>query len=120
MLPLHGFSKSTEQINQINPNMKNHGVLTIVGFFLCTLLMASCAPKVVSDVFTTGLAPQSPDSVRVFQLREKVPEHSKAIGQVKVVDNGLSVKGSYERVLQELEPWQQTSFREFVENKMVN
>lgn len=99
LLPLHGFSKSTEQINQINPNMKNHGVLTIVGFFLCTLLMASCAPKVVSDVFTTGLAPQSPDSVRVFQLREKVPEHSKAIGQLKVVDNGLSVKGSYDRVL---------------------
>ena len=61
--------------------------------------MTGCAPRVTSDLYTYEFAALPPDSVRVFQLDEKVPPHSLAIGKVKVTDNGLSVKGSYDRVL---------------------
>lgn len=63
----------------------------------CTL--TGCAPRVVTDMFSTDYPPTSADSVRVFLMGENTPNKSVAIGTVKVVDNGLSVKGSYERVL---------------------
>ena len=62
-------------------------------------VLMGCAPRVVTDMFTTEYQPTSPDSVRVFLVNEEKPDSSFAIGTVKVVDNGLAVKGSYERVL---------------------
>ena len=82
---------------KMNVTMKNYFFLTIV-VFAC--LLGGCAPRVVSDMYTYEFAPLPPDSVQVFQAGEQVPPRSLAIGTVKVVDNGLSVKGSYDRVLQ--------------------
>lgn len=67
---------------------------------LLLLGLVSCAPKVVTDMFTTEFAPTSPDSVRLFRYGQPVPSQTRAIGEVKVVDNGLSTGGTYERVLQ--------------------
>lgn len=67
--------------------------------FVLACLLTGCAPRVVSDMYTYEFAPLPPDSVQVFQADEPVPSGSIAIGTVKVVDNGLSVGGGYERVL---------------------
>ena len=78
--------------------------VTMKLFFFLTIVVAGllngCAPRVVSDMYTYEFEPLPPDSVQVFQMDEQVPPRSLAIGTVKVVDNGLSVKGGYDRVLQ--------------------
>ena len=71
----------------------------IYTIFLSAILLAGCAPKVVTDMFTNEWPATSPDSVRLFRMNEAVPPHSLAIGDVKVVDNGLSIGGTYSRVL---------------------
>lgn len=68
-------------------------VLTLLG-------LASCSPRVVTDMFTKEFAPTSADSVRLFRYGQPVPPHTRAIGEVKVVDNGFSTGGSLERVMQ--------------------
>ena len=69
-------------------------------FLLCVvLLLTGCSPRVVSDMFVTNYPAAAPDSVRVFQVGQKVPPKSLAIGKVKVVDNGFSGKGDYSMVL---------------------
>ena len=78
------------------------GRMTMNNFFavlVLAYLLTGCAPRVISDMYTYEFAPLPPDSVQVFQVDEPVPAGSIAIGTVKVVDNGLSVKGGYERVL---------------------
>ena len=72
----------------------------IIRSILLLLSVTACSPKVVTDMFTQEYAPISPDSVRLFMLHQPVPPQTLAIGEVKVVDNGFSVHGSYERVLQ--------------------
>lgn len=72
--------------------------IKIVFLSMAALLMASCAPRVVTDMYTSEYAALSPDSVRVFLMNEKVPEQTLAIGTVKVVDR-LSLVGSFEQVL---------------------
>ena len=67
---------------------------------LCACLLAGCNPKVVSDLYTYEFASLPSDSVQVFLPDDSVPPRTLAIGKVKVVDGGLSVQGSYERVLQ--------------------
>ena len=64
------------------------------------LAAAGCDPKVVTDMYTNEFAAVSPDSVRLFVKGEKMPPSTRAIGEVKVVDNGFSTKGTLERVLQ--------------------
>ena len=66
---------------------------------LAASVLASCSPRVVTDIFAGEYPPVSRDSVRVFSIGEELPDKTLTIGTVKVVDNGLSVKGSYERVL---------------------
>ena len=62
-------------------------------------IMTSCAPSVVTDMYTNNYEAISPDSVRVFMANEEVPSHTLAIGEVKVIDRGFAIKGSYEHVL---------------------
>lgn len=76
-------------------NMMKKAIIAI----LTLLGLASCSPKVVTDMFTTEFAPTSADSVHLFRYGQPVPPHTRAIGEVKVVDNGLSTGGSFERVL---------------------
>lgn len=71
----------------------------IVFLSMAVLLMTSCAPRVVTDMYTSEFAALSPDSVRVFLMNERVPEQTLAIGTVKVVDGGLAAKGSFKQVL---------------------
>lgn len=73
--------------------------IKIVVLCMAALLMTSCAPRVVMDMYTSEFAALSPDSVRVFLMNERVPEQTLAIGTVKVVDGGLAAKGSFEQVL---------------------
>ena len=73
--------------------------IKIVFLSMAALLMASCAPRVVTDMYTSEYAALSPDSVRVFLMNERVPEQTLAIGTVKVVDGGLAAKGSFKQVL---------------------
>ena len=68
-------------------------------FISLALILTGCAPKVVTDTFTQGYAPVPPDSVHLFVSGQPTPPHTMAIGTVKVVDNGFSIKGSLERVM---------------------
>lgn len=61
--------------------------------------LTGCAPRLVTDMFTSEYPPVSPDSVHVFLVGEQLPDNALTIGKMKVVDNGLSVKGTYDRVL---------------------
>ncbi len=72
----------------------------IFSLIVLLALLASCAPKVVTDMYTQEYGPTSADSVRLFKRNQPVPPQTMAIGEVKVVDNGLSTNGTYERVLQ--------------------
>ena len=74
-------------------------MVKILVYIVFASILTGCAPRVISDMYTYEFAPLPPDSVQVFQVGEPVPAGSIAIGTVKVVDNGLSVKGGYERVL---------------------
>lgn len=74
-------------------------MVKILVYIVFASILTGCAPRVISDMYTYEFAPLPPDSVQVFQVDEPVPAGSIAIGTVKVVDNGLLVKGGYERVL---------------------
>jgi hypothetical protein len=76
-------------------------MVKILVYIVFASILTGCAPRVISDMYTYEFAPLPPDSVQVFQVDEPVPAGSIAIGTVKVVDNGLSVKGGYERVLRD-------------------
>lgn len=64
------------------------------------MLLSGCSPRVVSEMFTDEYAATSPDSVRLFLYDDEVPNHARAIGKVKVVDNGFSVGGDLHHVMQ--------------------
>ena len=66
---------------------------------LSICLLSGCSPRVVSDMYTYEFAPVSADSVRLFQPDEAVPAQSLAIGKVTVVENSLSAKSDYLRIL---------------------
>ena len=62
-------------------------------------VLTGCTPSLVTDMFTDKYPPESPDDVRVFLVGEELPDSVLTIGRLKVVDGGLAVKGSYDRVL---------------------
>ena len=66
---------------------------------LAASVLTGCAPRVVTDILAGKYPPVSRDSVHVFLIGEELPDKTLTIGTMKVVDSGLSVKGSYERVL---------------------
>ena len=68
--------------------------------FLLATLLTGCAPKVVTNMLTNEWPETSPDSVYVFNTDQEPPAGSQTIGKVKVIDNGFSVNGTFERVLQ--------------------
>ena len=76
--------------------MKKHLFTT----FIIATLLTGCAPKVVTDMLTNEWPATSPDSVYLFNTHDTLPAGSQTIGKVKVVDNGFSVKGTFDRVLQ--------------------
>jgi hypothetical protein len=62
-------------------------------------VLTGCTPSLVTDMFTDKYPPESADDVQVFLVGEELPDSALTIGRLKVVDNGLAVKGTYERVL---------------------
>lgn len=72
---------------------------SVIALF-AVLLLSGCAPKVVVDMFSDDLPPVAPDSVKLLRPHQQVPPNTLAIGDVKVVDNGFSIRGSLERVLE--------------------
>ena len=60
------------------------------------LLLASCSPKVVTNLIKTYPNPVPADSVRVFELGETVPNTAEAIGRVSVIDPGMRIRLSGE------------------------
>lgn len=63
------------------------------------LLLASCSPKVVTNLIKTYPNPVPADSVRVFELGETVPNTAEAIGRVSVIDPGTATKCRYDEVV---------------------
>lgn len=72
-----------------------------IGLLLMAIasVLTSCTPSLVTDMFTDKYPPESADDVQVFLVGEELPDSALTIGRLKVVDNGLAVKGTYERVL---------------------
>ena len=68
--------------------------------FLLALLLASCSPRVVTDMLTNEWPATKPDSVYVFHKNDHIPTGSQEIGKVKVVDTGFSLHGSFNQVMQ--------------------
>ena len=59
------------------------------------LCLGSCAPKVITDLVKSVTA----DEVRLYGMGHSVPELAEFIGNVKVVDGGVSTKCNYDQVV---------------------
>jgi len=88
------FTESLYFCNNIYKKMKQ------TCLFLLALLLASCSPRVVTDMLTNEWPATKPDSVYVFHKNDHIPTGSQEIGKVKVVDTGFSLKGSFNQVMQ--------------------
>lgn len=53
-------------------------------------LMTGCAPKVITNISKSYPASVTADKVRLYELGEAVPASAERIGNVSVVDNGVS------------------------------
>ena len=62
-------------------------------------LMTGCAPKVITNISKSYPASVTADKVRLYELGEAVPASAERIGNVSVVDNGVSTKCNYDQVV---------------------
>ena len=62
-------------------------------------LMTGCAPKVITNISKSYPASVTVDKVRLYELGEAVPASAERIGNVSVVDNGVSTKCNYDQVV---------------------
>lgn len=62
-------------------------------------LMTGCAPKVITNISKSYPASVTADKVRLYELGEAVPSSAERIGNVSVVDNGVSTKCNYDQVV---------------------
>lgn len=68
-------------------------------FPLVAILLASCSPKVVTNLVKTYPNSVPTDSVWVIELGDPVPNSAETIGRVSVVDRGASTKCRYDEVV---------------------
>lgn len=68
-------------------------------FPIVAILLASCSPKVVTDLVKTYPNPIPTDSVWVIELGDPMPNSAETIGRVSVVDRGTSTKCRYDEVV---------------------
>mgnify|MGYP000140394667 CR=1 FL=1 len=61
--------------------------------------MTGCAPKVITNISKSYPASVTADKVRLYELGEAVPASAERIGNVSVVDNGVSTKCNYDQVV---------------------
>ncbi|HBX44414.1 MAG TPA: hypothetical protein DEG28_00775, partial [Porphyromonadaceae bacterium] len=76
-------------------------VLYSLGITLIGATLFACSPKVVTQVIKTYPPLPESEDVAVYHLEtnDSVPATAETLGQVAVVDNGFSTKGSYPRVV---------------------
>lgn len=79
--------------------MKNLKCQFLLIFFLSFL--CSCAPKIVTNVLKSYSPVAETEEVVIYDREndDQVPESAETIGNIAVVDNGFSVGGTYERVI---------------------
>ncbi len=65
-----------------------------------SVIMYSCAPKVVTTVSKSYPTLSFNDNVAVYSLQENKPAQSEVIGVVKVSDSGFTIKCNYETVIE--------------------
>ena len=61
--------------------------------------MTGCAPKVITNISKSYPASVTADKVRLYELGEAVPASAERIGNVSVVDNGVSTKPNHDQVV---------------------
>lgn len=76
--------------------MKTINLLLILLLPLC---LGSCAPKVITDFVKSYPSRVTADEVRLYGMGHFVPELAEFIGNVKVVDGGVSTKCNYDQVV---------------------
>lgn len=67
--------------------------------FLLPILLSACAPKVITDIANPQQPRVAAEEVRLYEVEEAVPQTAQLIGHVKVADNGLTTRCSYEQVV---------------------
>ena len=68
--------------------------------FICSiLLLASCTPKVYSDLYSYEYEPIPKSSVKVLHVGDSIPEDALAIGKIIVGSNSINSQAQYEKVL---------------------
>ena len=77
------------------------GLLRLLVLTLLSGLMFSCAPKVITNVLKSYPALPDNEEVTIYEREndDPVPASAETIGNIAVVDNGASVGGSYEKVI---------------------
>lgn len=68
-------------------------------FVSLLFLLTGCAPKVMTNISKSYPATVTADKVRVYEVGEPVPASAEVIGNVSVVDNGVSTNCKYEQVV---------------------
>ena len=62
-------------------------------------IMSACSPKVTTEMMTQSFTPQPTNKVMIYGTRDRVPEASRAIGQVQVDTRQASMKKQYTKAL---------------------
>lgn len=66
----------------------------------CLWILASCAPKISSNISKNYGPLDYREEVRVFAINEQTPENSEEIGIVKIGDSGFTIKCDWETVIE--------------------
>ena len=66
---------------------------------LLLFLLASCSPKIVTNVPVPYPSFTNPASVVVYEEDDPVPANAETIGNVSILDKGLTIHCGYDRVL---------------------
>lgn len=76
-------------------------ITRVLSLTLFTGVLFSCAPKVITNVLKNYPPLPENEEVVIYERDngDPVPANAETVGNIAVVDNGLSVRGSYERVL---------------------
>ncbi len=67
--------------------------------FILTVFLASCSPRVVTQITKRYPPIVKPDSVKVFEIGQKVPNDAQVLGRVDVKNGGFTTQGHYNDVV---------------------
>ena len=64
------------------------------------LLLSSCSPRISSSISKNYPTLLSTEEVKVYELKDKAPEHAELLGEVNIGDTGFSTKCDYATVIE--------------------